>query len=347
MKISEYVSIGHPDKIADYISEFILDEFIKQDTNTRYALEVQIKDSFVTLGGEITSNATVDIDQAVKDAVNSIGYTKAYQEYWGAENTICGDDLIITKHISQQSNDISVGVNAKGWGDQGIMFGMAVNSPLTDYMPRDFYLAKKLGKSLYEFALEHKGFGLDIKTLVCLDELEQIQKVIVAIPCMESREVLEEVVKACMKVCDIPVDVELVINGTGQYIKHASVGDCGTTGRKLAVDFYGGNCNIGGGAPWTKDGTKADLSLNLFARDICRIYLSKQNIDYVNCSIACAIGSSKLLISLTDKYGATIYIGETDLSPEDLIEDYGLNKPVFAKMCKEGLFTVLPPVKTE
>ena len=152
-KTSEWVSTGHPDKLADFISSFILDRYIERDPKTRYALEVQIKDRFVTLGGEITSTADFspeDIAAFVKTAVNQVGYTASYQKRFGRENTICGDDIEVTQHIGKQSPDIAQGVDASGWGDQGIFHGMAVNDPETQYMPKDWWLARKIGKHLYD-----------------------------------------------------------------------------------------------------------------------------------------------------------------------------------------------------
>ena len=119
-RTSEYVSLAHPDKVADYLSCFILDRFLEKDPMTRYALEVMIKDNHVTLGGEITSTAQYspeDIAAFVRIAVNQIGYTSAYQQIWGKENTICGDNIEVTQHISRQSPDIAQGVNNSGWGD--------------------------------------------------------------------------------------------------------------------------------------------------------------------------------------------------------------------------------------
>ena len=180
MKVSEWVSLGHPDKIADYISEYILDRYIEQDPFTRYALEVQIKDFFVTLGGEISSKADIsdeDIARFVREAVAEIGYTPEYQEKWGLENTISSEDLETTIHISRQSDDIAVGVDGGGWGDQGIMFGMAENSPETCFMPKDIYLARRIGKQLFDDQIG----GLDIKTQVYMHE-DAVVKIIIAIP---------------------------------------------------------------------------------------------------------------------------------------------------------------------
>lgn len=329
MEISEYVTIGHPDKIADYISEYILDRLIEQDENTRYALEVQVKDNIVNLGGEITTKAEKHIDKWVREAIEDIGYTKEYVSKWGAENTIDAEKVRVNAFISEQSNDIAQGVDVDGWGDQGIMFGMAVNNPETEFMPKDYYLAKKLGQELYKSGLG----GLDIKTQVVVDG--DVKKVIVAIPLVEdkTKEVTELIKKT------IKGNYEIIINGTGKYIKHSSIGDCGTTGRKLAVDFYGGNCNVGGGSPWTKDGTKADLSLNLYARKLAVDFVKKNKIPFVKVCIGCCIGKSLIDVTLLDEKNNTIKSWSEDKKPSELIKEFNLNKPVYSNMCKNGLFS--------
>lgn len=337
MQVSEWVSLGHPDKTADYISEYILDRYIEKDQNTRYAVEVQIKDHHVALGGEISSKADItkmDIDKFVRKAVNEIGYTRGYQKYWGMDNTISADELEIVQRISRQSNDISVGVDTGGWGDQGIMWGMAVNDPKTNYMPKDIYLARAIGKRLYD---DRVG-GLDIKTQVYLDD-EMVKKVIVAIPLhndylISGKNAVTEIVHEV--VTDFNGDI--VINGTGSYVKHSSIGDCGTTGRKLAVDFYGGNCVIGGGSPWTKDGTKADLSLNMLARKIALNYVSSSGKKEIFCSIACCIGEPIIDVTIYDKCGGISDAYKEHIPTHKVIRELGLNEPIFAKLCREGLF---------
>lgn len=365
IKTSEYVSLGHPDKIADYISEYILDRLIEKDPTTRYALEVQIKDNIVTLGGEITTSAKMHINKWVKEAVKKIGYTKEYAEAWGAENTLNGDDLHIHSHISQQSPDIAQGVNTDAWGDQGIFFGMYSSlSPDGDGL--DHYLAKALGRSLYEtakitFAVgDNKNppflFGLDIKTQVTVEYCGgvRVKKVIVAIPDAIGTEWSKECVKTLVDdflntvKIEKSNDYQLIVNGTGSYKKHASVGDCGTTGRKLAVDFYGSNCLIGGGSPWTKDGTKADLSLNILAYEIAKSHflITSKNGVHLSCvrvEISCCIGRPEIdvIVKKYNGYEDTPFaIDEytVDMKPSTLIERYKLNKPVFAEMCEKGLF---------
>lgn len=334
---SEYVSLGHPDKVADYISEYILDRYVERDPMTRYALEVQIKDNFVTLGGEITSKAAFsedDIAGFVRDAVRDIGYTPEYQARWGKNNTLSCDDLVIVQHVSAQSPDIARGVDASGWGDQGIMFGMAVNSPETNFLPLDIFMARKIGKHL--FATRYAG--LDIKTQISVDD-GVIRKVIVAIPMQykHSNADVANAVKFCLGGLS---DYQLIINGTGQFVRHASMGDCGTTGRKLAVDFYGGNCNVGGGSPWTKDASKADLTLNLYARKKAVEYVKDTGAPFCKCGIACCIGQREIEVFLMDGANRILKSYTEARKPEEIIVELGLRKPVFAKLCREGLFYV-------
>lgn len=336
LKTSEYVSLGHPDKVADFISSYVLDRYLEEDPLTRYALEVQIKDKYVTLGGEVTSNALFSSDEItefVRTAVNQIGYTADYQKKWGKENIICGDELVVAQHIGQQSPDIARGVNANGWGDQGIFWGMATGNQQTNFMPKDFFLARKIGKHLFDI----KYAGLDIKTQVTLSG-EKIEEVIVAIP-MLPRHSEADIANAVIWCCDGERDYNLVVNGTGKFTRHGSVGDCGTTGRKLAVDFYGGNCRIGGGSPWTKDGTKADLTLNLLARKLAVEHLqSHPDLEEVHCAISCHIGSPEILVVYFDKQMNELGARRKNIYPAQLIDKFKLNTPRFADMCRNGLF---------
>ena len=323
--------------MADYISCFILDRFLEKDPMTRYALEVMIKDNIVTLGGEITSTAQYsaeDIAAFVRIAVNQIGYTRAYQLFWGEENTISGNNVLVAEHISQQSPDIAQGVNGGGFGDQGIFWGMATNTPETDYMPKDWWLARKIGKHLYDT----RYAGLDIKTQVTMKD-DRIEEIVVAIP-MNHRHFDSDIGNAVAFCCDGSREYKLHINGTGKFVKHGSVGDCGVTGRKLAVDFYGGNCKIGGGSPWTKDGTKADLSLNLLARARALSYIKEHpDCPEVFCAISCRIGSPEILVVLTDRQGNELLAYRENVSPDELIRHFRLREPRFAEMCRNGLFT--------
>ena len=338
MKIqtSEWVSLGHPDKMADFISSFLLDRYLEQDPDTRFALEVQIKDQHVTLGGEITSKAKFsedDIAAFVRVAVNQIGYNEAYQKKFGEENTICGNDLVVTQHIGQQSPDIAQGVNNLGWGDQGIFWGMAVNDAKTNYMPRDWWLARKIGMMLFD----RKVGGLDIKTQVTLID-NVVRDVVVAIPLTLRHSIgdVRNVVSYCL---GGEKSYDLHINCTGSFVRHGPIGDCGTTGRKLVVDFYGGNCRIGGGSPWTKDGTKADLSLNLLARNYARETVMMRGLPAVFCSISCRIGDPQITVSLMDSVGIEIKPPFYEMkTPKSVMNMFHLQEPRFADMCRYGLF---------
>lgn len=330
IQFSEYVSLGHPDKIADYISCYLLDRYLEHDPATRYAVEVQIKDNQVTLGGEISSTCHFDYDeiaQYVRAAVDEIGYNDEYVAKWGKECAICGSLLDVKALITQQSPDIAQGLD--GWGDQGIFFGYAAYNPQTAYMPDDYALARRLNKALYESGLG----GLDIKTQVVVDGID-IRKIIVAIPLLDTPvSAVQDFVRE-----RIGGNYELIVNGTGAYMRHSSIADCGTTGRKLAVDFYGGNCRIGGGCPWTKDGSKADLTLNLYARALALANAVNNRCD-IDVALACCIGKTDVDFSVTKREnGQEIGCGVLQLKPQSLIRSYELDKPIYAQMCRWGLF---------
>lgn len=340
MKISEYVSTGHPDKVADFISEYILDWYLRADPKVRYAVEVQIKDNHVTLGGEITTSEDMDKPSykvLVERALMEIGYTRDYCKQWGSENTIDLDKLTVDAHISQQSADIAQGVNKDGWGDQGIFWGMATRSPDTYDLPRDYYWAMKLCQHLYQRAKDGNPWGLDIKTQIVLDNNDKITKVIVAAPVLNNE--YEEAIAYEVQSVLPDSGYHLIINGTGAYVKHASVGDCGTTGRKLAVDFYGGNCRIGGGSPWTKDPTKADLTLNLYARILAKEALRKYpNTVTTYASIGCCIGRPEIDVTIYDEHHNVLETSTYKKTAKELIAKYELDKPIYAKLCMNGLW---------
>lgn len=341
-KFSEYVSPGHPDKVADYISEYILDRYLEKGPNVRYAVEVMIKGNMVHLAGEITSTAYfgyTEYKEFVKQALREIGYTEEYYKTWGG-NVINPEDIELQVDITSQSPEISQGVDNDGWGDQGIFFGYA--DPDEEYMtPRSHSLAKGLCHMLYTQAKEKGIGGIDIKTEIILYEDGWIEKIIAAVPCRDNKEydkVLESIRDWYDSVeLDLPLYPEIILNGTGNYVMHGPVADCGITGRKLAVDFYGGELHVGGGSPWTKDGSKADLTLNLFAREMARKYAKETN-QPVKVSVACCIGRSEIDYVVETICGEEITDGKMDVTPRELIRQYGLDKPIFASMCTFGLF---------
>lgn len=330
IRFSEYVSLGHPDKVADYISQYLLDRYIEHDPQTRYAVEVQIKGYQVTLGGEVSSKhrfSAQEISGFVRAAVNEIGYTREYQQRWGAENSICGNLLDVSIYISQQSPDIAQGLD--GWGDQGIFFGYCAFDRSTYGMPYEHTIAKRICKHLFDSGVG----GLDIKAQVITDDGE-IKKLIVAIPLQEEAD--EKFVRDYL--CGIAKkECEIIINGTGRYVQHSPIADCGTTGRKLAVDFYGGSCRIGGGSPWTKDGSKADLTLNLVARKLARQFAEKYGCD-VYTSLACCIGKQEVDVSVCDAANNILWEGKEIINPAERRKAFKLDTPIYASMCRWGLF---------
>lgn len=350
---SEYVSVGHPDKVADYIVSYLLDRYMERDPKVRFALECQVKDSHVTLGGEVTSVAEFsdgDITGFVRDAVREVGYTAEYAARWPEGATLNADEIDVRQFIGRQSPDIAQGVDADGWGDQGIFWGMATADAAFGQMPPDHFIAKELGRRLYRLSLGGRlATGLDVKTQVSMRDGRVLQ-VVVAVPSMDAedipkvRQIALDTVRAHSPVTAIAP--QITVNGTGAYVRHASVGDCGTTGRKLAVDLYGGNCRIGGGCPWGKDPTKADVSLNAYARSKALGFI-RANPTYgeVHCAISCRIGSPVISLDFFDARMNRI-AGKTEAdAPCDLIAELGLDRPMFAARCRDGLFEGLPAAR--
>ena len=341
-KFSEYVSPGHPDKCADYISEYILDRLIEKDPEARYAVEVMIKGNMVHLAGEVTSKeffGYVQMKEFVKEALREIGYTEEYYEQWGGK-VINPADLELTIDITAQSSEIGQGVDNNGWGDQGIFFGYA-DPDQVSMAPLSHSFAKGLCHMLYIQAKEQGIGGIDIKTEIILDEDGRIEKIIAAVPCRNDEE-YKKVRLSIMEWYDciedeFPFYPEIILNGTGNYVMHGPVADCGVTGRKLVVDFYGGELHVGGGSPWTKDGSKADLTLNLFARDMAIKY-AEETKQVVKVSVACCIGRSDVDYVVETMCGEEITHGKINVTPKELIEKYELNKPIFTSMCTFGLF---------
>lgn len=338
---SEFVSLGHPDKIADFVSCYLLDRYLERDPFTRFAVECQIKDSMVTLGGEVTSSYAMKNDEVrihVADAVRSIGYTMDYLKRWGATNAIAADNLRVNCYIGRQSEDIAQGVDRSGWGDQGIYWGMATPSEATGFMPRDHYEACMLGREIFALASnDDPRIGLDIKTLVEMDGASMV-RAIVAAPCAsdDAQRDLAAFVRSNLGQLGYG-GAELIVNGTGRFVAHGPVADCGTTGRKLAVDFYGGNCRIGGGSPWTKDGTKADVALNLYARKIALAQMRDLG-GTVYVSISSCIGRREISVAVYGDRGNQLRAWTEARPADEIIDELNLRQPLYAERCRRGLF---------
>ena len=333
---SEYCAVGHPDRTCDYVASFILDRYLERDPYARVALEVQLKDCFCTLSGEVTSRYRFtgsELAELCREAIRRIGYTDEYLARWGEGNVISGSGVEVTTHISHQSEDIAQGVNREGWGDQGIFWGLAVDDPARGNMPKDYWLARKIAQEL----CERRFGGLDVKTLVTVED-GKAAECFVAIPILpESEEAATGTVRNYVQSI-LGGECRVTVNGTGRYVKHGSIGDCGTTGRKLVADFYGGNSKIGGGSPWGKDPSKADVTLNVLARVKALEYMRDNRLDEVRCAISCCIGRPEIRVSFFDAADNLLETHVEADPPSHVIERLGLRLPGYAQACAEGLF---------
>lgn len=347
---SEFVSQGHPDRTCDSIASYILDEYLRHDPKTRFALEVQMKGNICNLAGEVTSKWHPTGDwtaELVREAIRKVGYTDEYASKWPDRATLNAERVVVNNFIGQQSPNIAQGVDREGWGDQGCFMGMATSEKEFGYMPRDKYFANKIGTRLYKAALTGEvPIGLDIKVLVSIKDGFTVEQVIVAAPMTEAnegvaREFIERIVKLTLLSHDYKCN-EIIINGTGSYVIHSTVGDAGVVGRKLAVDFYGLNCPIGGGTTWGKDGTKADVTLNLYARyRSLKTMLAYNNYPVVFTKLGCCIGQSKCLLSQEDQDHKVFNEETLDIIPSETIKLFGLDGSVpgmFWSLCEDGLF---------
>ena len=330
-KTAEFVSLGHPDKTSDYISSYILDRMIEQDPSVKYAVEVMLKDNNVILGGEIKGNVDLSqVKQFVLQALAEIGYDQNYAKVWGSY-AIEPDKINVINLIGQQSADINQGVEQNGWGDQGVFVGYACKGD--GAINRELYLAQKLNNALYVKAKEpNSRLGLDIKTQITLDDNGAIETAIAAVPMLEDIDLTNFIIET---LGEKPKNI--IVNGTGRYTYHSSIADCGITGRKLAVDFYSTACPVGGGSPWTKDGSKADVTLNLYARKLAVENLGDNDECFVY--LSSCIGKAKLPSAVVKciKDGKTVSTNiQINKTPADLIKELGLNKPIFAKLCHDS-----------
>lgn len=331
LKTAEYVSLGHPDKTADFITSYLLDTLIKQDSYLKYAVEVMIKDNTVILGGEISGNIKLTyLEETVKEALRQIGYDEKYARLWESK-ALNINQLKVHNLIGIQSSEILQGVEQDGWGDQGVFVGYACQGE--DLLPNELVLARKLNNALYEKAKKSDNLGLDIKTQITINPSNYITTAIVAIPMLKSENLTDFIIQTLGQIPE-----KLIINGTGSYTLHSAVADCGITGRKLACDFYSTACAVGGGSPWTKDPSKADLTLNLYARKLAKEHLKENDECFVYLSSCIGRADLPSAVVKTIQNGH-VYLSNLKMTqkPSDIIRQLGLRQPVFAQLCKEGL----------
>ncbi len=363
---SESVGEGHPDKVADLISDTILDACLAQDPASRVACETLVKDGHVILAGEITTKAEVDYEKLVRNAIRSIGYrTAADDALFNAE------DVDITNYLSQQSPDIAQGVDAReaegkegaeqGAGDQGIMFGYATNET-PEYMPAPIMFAHKI---MIELArVRHSGavawLRPDSKSQVAVEYGEdgrpaRILNVVLSTQHTEDvsiatiREFCEALVRRVLPAELITEETEYFINPTGRFVVGGPHGDSGLTGRKIIVDTYGGMGRHGGGAFSGKDSSKVDRSGAYMCRWVAKHIVAAGLADRCELQVAYAIGKASPVSIMIDvqTYG-TAKMSEDEIvarvkkafsfKPADMVTALGLREPIFARSTNYGHF---------
>lgn len=359
---SECVSCGHPDKVADQISDAILDEALRQDPDSRVAIETMVTKGQVFVAGEMTTEAYIDIDETVRKTIKDIGYDKG--EY-GFDYHSCG---IITA-INKQSPDIAMGVDRdkdedQGAGDQGMMFGYATNET-REYMPLTTVIAREIINSLTNKRLiyGYKGLRPDAKSQVTIEYDDyhnpvRVDTVLVSQqhdPLM-SQDELHNLINGIMEYEIIPLysgnmsfdDYNLIINPTGQFIIGGPAGDTGLTGRKIIVDTYGGACPHGGGAFSGKDPSKVDRSAAYMCRYMAKNIVAAGVADKICIQISYAIGKKEPVSYMVNTYGTANGVTDEeiakmlpqlfDLTPYGIIKTLGLKNPIYIDTAKYGHF---------
>jgi S-adenosylmethionine synthetase len=359
MFTSESVTEGHPDKIADQISDAVLDAMLAQDPKSRVACETLITTGLVVVAGEITTGANVDINETVRKTIRKIGYDHSDK---GFDANTCG----VTVAVGKQSQDIAQGVNEgegkfldQGAGDQGLMFGYAINET-ESHMPMTIDLSHKLAHRLSE--IRHNGIAKDLradgKTQVTAEykdgKLSRLDAIVVSTQHAESMTqkqieevIMEEVIKKTVPANLIDKNTKYFINPTGRFVIGGPMGDAGLTGRKIIVDTYGGHGAHGGGAFSGKDPSKVDRSAAYAARHIAKNVVAAGLADRALVQVAYAIGVAKPMSLLIDTFGTakvdeaklTAAINELfDMRPKAIIQRLDLLRPIYSETAAYGHF---------
>ena len=355
---SESVSEGHPDKIADQISDAVLDAALSQDPLSRVACEVFTTTNTVIVGGEITTKAELDIEKIARDTLIGIGYT---DDKFGIDGHNCNVQVL----VHTQSPDIAVGVNSSsdtkeiGAGDQGIMFGFATNET-ENYMP----LAIEMAHMLVKRATEQRKNGQfkwarpDMKSQVTIDYTDskqpKIDTVLMSIQHDDDFDqvtfteyVTENVIKAVAKQFGLNENFRILINPTGRFVVGGPHGDAGLTGRKIIVDTYGGAARHGGGAFSGKDCTKVDRSAAYAARYVAKNIVAAGLADKCEIQLSYAIGVSEPISIALETFGTEKVAKEEileairqlfDLTPTGIINMLDLRKPQYQQVAAYGHF---------
>ena len=354
---SESVSEGHPDKMADQISDAVLDSILKDDPESRVAVETMVKTGMAIIAGEVRTNTYVDLEDVVRKVITDIGYDNS-------DVGFDGNNCAVLNAIGKQSGDIAMGVDASetkdvGAGDQGLMFGYATDES-DALMPAPIHFSHLLVKKqadvrknntlpwLRPDAKSQLTFKYENGKPVSIDAVVLSTQHSPNVSLIDLKDgVIEEIIKPVLPEQWIHKDTKFHINPTGQFIIGGPVGDCGLTGRKIIVDTYGGMARHGGGAFSGKDPTKVDRSAAYAGRYVAKNIVASGLAEKCEIQISYAIGVSEPTSISIDTYNtgklkdsviANIVKEEFDLRPRGLIEMLDLKRPIYQKTAAYGHF---------
>ena len=349
---SESVTEGHPDKICDNISDTILDECLKQDRESRVAIETFVSNNNVTIAGQITTKANINIEQIVREKLKEIGYDNAKTDI---DYRTCKSNIDITK----QSPDIALGVDVGGAGDQGIMFGYACDET-PNYMPYAIYMAHKLSKRLTY--VRKQGIipylRPDGKTQVTVEyedeKPKRIETILISTQHLETadlkqlkEDIIEKVIKEEIPENMIDENTKIYVNPTGRFVIGGPLGDTGLTGRKIIVDTYGGYARHGGGCFSGKDASKVDRSAAYMLRFIAKNIVANGYAKKCEIQVSYAIGMKEPLSIYVNTFGTGTKTDEEivelikqkfDLTPDGIINYLDLKQPIYEDTTNYGHF---------
>jgi S-adenosylmethionine synthetase len=352
---SESVSEGHPDKVADYVADSILDAHLEQDPYARVACEVLVKEGHLILAGEITSQARVDAEAVARRAVAEIGYTDPAEAF-------CADRITVMSLLSEQAREIAAGVRRvgedamnQGAGDQGIMFGYA-SDETPELMPLPIHLAHRLSRTLAEH--RHAGhvdwLRPDSKTQVSVvyGDAGPVRVTDVLISTQHAGSVDQETIRGYIAEAIVPAalgawyapGINLIVNPSGSFVQGGPSADAGVTGRKIIVDTYGGMGRHGGGAFSGKDPSKVDRSGAYFTRFVARKLVQAGLARRAEVQVAYAIGVAQPISVKVDTFGtgderaAADFVRGFDFRPAAIIERLQLLRPIYRTTTNYGHF---------
>jgi len=349
---SESVTEGHPDKIADQISDAVLDEVMRQDPMGRVACETLVTTGLAVVAGEITTKAHIDYDQLVRDTIDGVGYNDAR---FGYDSGTCA--VLCT--VKRQSPDIAMGVDTGGAGDQGLMFGFACDET-PELMPMPIQLSHQLTYKLSEVRKSKKVDFLrpDGKSQVTIEYRDgrpaRVDAVVISTQHSDSvsnddlrNAITEHVIKPVVPAAMLDKNTKFYINPTGRFVIGGPMGDAGLTGRKIIVDTYGGYSRHGGGAFSGKDPSKVDRSACYMARYIAKNIVAAGLARKAEVQLAYAIGVADPVSVMVDSFGTATIAAERitalvrenfKLTPKGIIETLDLRRPVYKPTAAYGHF---------